>query len=107
MLKIFAQLGPPLAVAVLMWRQRAIVSRFRHAAATDATHARTLGELGIRRGAVLRRLGRHGVLVDTGGGKYYLDEATYARRRALRRKIAAAVLVAVALFAIVTTYWKS
>jgi hypothetical protein len=95
-----------MAAAVLVWRQRHIVSTFRKAAAIDAAHARTLRELGIRRDAVVRRLGRHGVLVDSGGGVYYLDETAYAHRRALRREIAVVVFVAIVLFAAIMIYWK-
>ena len=75
MLRSFVQLAPLLAAAVLIWRQRHIISTFREAGATDAARARSLEELGIRRGAVLRRLRRHGVLVDTGGG-----EITWTKR---------------------------
>lgn len=100
-LKALGQLGPALVLLVLAWRIRQTISRFRDAGITAPEHARSLSDLGIRRGRAIRLLERRGVLVEVEEQRYYLDAAAYERWRKRRRILLAVVFSAVALFAIV------
>lgn len=65
-----------------------MVSRLRMAGATSAQQARTLEELGISRGLVLRRLRERAVIRQAGPDRFYLDEQSWeAVRRGRRRAI--------------------
>ena len=65
-----------------------MVNRLRTAGATSAQQARTLEELGISRGLVLRRLRERAVIRQAGPDRFYLDEPSWeAVRRSRRRAI--------------------
>ena len=86
------------AAAAIAIRRKRILNAFREADATSADGARTLEELDLRTSWFLRRMQSSEVLVDAGGGRYYLDEAAEERDHARRVKravwmIAAALLV--------------
>ena len=82
-------------VAVVLAKERRMVSRFRAAGAVTPVRARTLEELGIPRGVILRRLRERAVIRDAGGERYYLDEPSWAAvRRSRRRAIHVAWVIA-------------
>jgi hypothetical protein len=66
-------------------KQNQYMRIFRKAGATDRAHAKPAGDLGVRENSIFRGLVNQGVLVDAGGGAYYLDmsaaEDFVARRR--------------------------
>jgi hypothetical protein len=82
-------------VAAILAKERRMVSRFRAAGASSPAQARTLDELGISRGIILRRLRERAVIRDAGGQRYYLDEPSWAAvRRSRRRAIHVAWVIA-------------
>jgi len=81
--------------AVILMKERRMVARFREAGAVTAAQARTLEDLGLARGIVLRRLRERAVVRDAGGERYYLDEPSWAAvRRSRRRSIHVAWVIA-------------
>lgn len=82
-------------VAIVLMKERKMVSRFRAAGAVGAAQARSLEELGVARGVILRRLRERAVIRDAGGERYYLDEPSWAAvRRSRRRAIHVAWVIA-------------
>ena len=82
-----------------------MVARFRAAGAVDAARARTLEELNLERGLILRRLRERAVIRDAGGERYYLDEPSWAAVRRSRRRaihiswVIALIIILAVLFA--------
>ena len=54
--------------------QNRLMRRFRDAKATDPKSARTLAEIGCRNSWVFRRMAARGVFIETGDGRFYIDE---------------------------------
>ena len=87
-------------VAVILARERRMVARFRAAGAVSREQARTLEDLGIARGVILRRLRERAVIREAAPERFYLDQESWnAVRRSRRRAIhvASAILLAVLL----------
>lgn len=75
-----------------------MVNRLRAAGAVSREHARTLEELGVPHGVVLRRLRDRAVIREAAGGHFYLDEESWAAvRRSRRRAIHVLWVVALVL----------
>ena len=75
-------------VAIILAKERRMVGQFRAAGATRPEQARTLEELGMSRGGILRRLRERAVIRQAGPDRYYLDEPSWeAIRRSRRRAI--------------------
>lgn len=89
------------AGVIIAIRQRAITDRFLRASATSQATARTLGELGVGEGPVLRGLSRRGVVVQADAAKWYLDLARYTAWRGRRRMLLMVSLGAVAVGALI------
>ncbi len=89
--------------AVILARERRMVNRIRAAGASSPEQARTLEQLGITRGVILRRLRERAVIRQAGPDRFYLDEPSWeAVRRARRRAIhVMGVIVLIVLFAVV------
>ena len=84
--------------AVLLGKERRMVARFVAAGAVSRANARTLEEVGVSRGLILRRLRERAVIRDAGDERYYLDEESWAAvRRSRRRAIHVAAVIALAL----------
>ena len=79
-----------------------MVNRLRTAGAVTPEQARTLEELGISRGVILRRLRERAVIRQASGDRFYLDEPSWeAVRRGRRRAIhVLGVIGLVVLFAL-------
>jgi hypothetical protein len=85
-------------VAVILARERRMVARMRAAGAIDQGHARTLAELGIKRGVILRRLRERAVIRQAQPDHFYLDEESWnVVRRQRRRAVSVIVAIAMAL----------
>ena len=79
-----------------------MVNRLRTAGAVTPEQARTLEDLDIQRGVILRRLRERAVIRQVGPDRFYLDEPSWAAvRRSRRRAIhILGVIVLVILFAV-------
>ena len=88
--------------AVILARERRMVNRLRTAGAVTPEQARTLEELGITKGVILRRLRERAVIRQAGPDRFYLDEPSWeAVRRSRRRAIhVLGVIALVLLFAL-------
>jgi hypothetical protein len=82
------------AVAIILRKERDIVSTYRGAGAVSPGRARQPEELGLDRRLVFDRLVRRAVLREANDGRYYLDEPSWEALRSTRRR-------AVMIFAIV------
>jgi CubicO group peptidase (beta-lactamase class C family) len=90
-------------VTVILAKERRMVGRFVAAGAISREQARSLDEIGVARGTVLRRLRERAVVRQAGHDKYYVDIESWGAVRRMRRR-AASVIAAIALaiiFAIV------
>lgn len=75
-----------------------MVDRLRAAGAVSPAQARTLDELGITRGVILRRLRERAVIREAAPGRIYLDEPSWeAVRRSRRRAIHVLGVIALVL----------
>ena len=83
------------AAAIIIRREREIVSIFRAAGATRADAARRPEELDVDRRVAFRLLVGHAVLRDVGDGRYYLDEPSWNAFGAMRRRLVAVLLISV------------
>ena len=88
--------------AVILAKERRLVNRVRMLGAVSPQQARTLEELGITRGVILRRLRERAVIRQVGPDRFYLDEPSWeAVRRSRRRAIhVLGVIALVVLFAL-------
>jgi hypothetical protein len=96
-------LSPSFIPAAVALRHRATVRKFQAAGAVDAEHARTLDDLGVRQGHLLRRMVLSGVVATAAGQRYYLSAEGLARWRRRRRfavLVAAGVVLIGALIAL-------
>jgi CubicO group peptidase (beta-lactamase class C family) len=87
-------------VAVILAKERRMVSRFLAAGATSRERARSLEDLGISRGVILRRLRERAVVREADPDRYYLDVESWQAVRRMRRRhasIAATVALAIVL----------
>jgi len=84
------------AAAANRRRQHALVAAFAGAGAIDATHARTLEELGVRGQAhALQRLRDQEIVRLAGPGRYWVDlPAWQALRRRRKRLVLVVALIA-------------
>jgi hypothetical protein len=87
------------AVAVMVRREKDIVTLFRSAGAVNAAAAKPLGALGLEESHHLARLQRENVIRSGPPGTWYLDEAAWTERTLKRRRIGLVFLV-VSLFAL-------
>ena len=83
------------AAAIIVRKEREIVSIFRAAGATRADAARRPEELDVERRVAFRLLVGHAVLRDVGDGRYFLDEPSWNAFRAMRRRILVILLISV------------
>ena len=90
-----AGLGP-IGPAIIARKQRQLIAAFRSHGAISPATARTLEELGLGHGMLVRIQEHRHVLVDAGQGRFYLDEVGEAAvSRTRRLLLGALVLVAV------------
>ncbi len=87
--------------AIILAKERRMVGRLRAAGAVSPEQGRTLEELDITQGVILRRLRERAVIRQAGPDRFYLDEPSWeAVRRGRRRAIhVLGVIALVVLFA--------
>src|SRR5215207_4488791 len=79
-------------------RERRMVRKFAEAGAFSPDSARSLEQVGISEGRILRRLRERLVIRHTDGDRFYLDEEAWeALRKRRRRHASVAVVVALAV----------
>jgi hypothetical protein len=98
-----ASLVPALPILVVAWRLRMLVRAFKALGALSPDSAVPATSLNVRRGAIFRRLIRRGVIIESSGDRYYLDQARYQTWRSTRRK--RALISLSALFALIAIAW--
>ncbi len=90
-------------IAIILAKERRMVSRFVTAGATSREQARSLEQVGASPGVILRRLRERAVVRQAGTDRYYVDQESWTALRRMRRR-RASVMVAIGLaiiFAIV------
>jgi hypothetical protein len=91
--------------AVVVMRQNRLMQRFRDAKATAPKSATTLADIGCRNSWTFRRMVARGVFIETGDGRYYMDEDAarwFVKRR--WRVMLIFIAVAIILFALVQMF---
>lgn len=84
--------------AVLLGKERRMVATFEAHGAVGREQARTLEQLGLHRGIILRRLRERAVVREADHEHYYLDRESWAAvRRGRRRAIHVAAVIMLAL----------
>jgi|CXWL01.1.fsa_nt_gi hypothetical protein len=91
-----AGLGP-IGPAIIARKRRQLIAAFRSNGATSPATARTLEELGLGHGMLVRIQEHRHVLVDVGEGRFYLDEAREAAVSKTRRLMLGVVVLVVAV----------
>jgi len=90
------------AVAVLIAKERHIVSAFERAGALTPEQSRTPEEIGVDdQRLAWRRLREREIVRDAGNGRYYVDLAVWEATRRLRRRMALVLLAMILLAALV------
>ncbi|MGE0351958.1 MAG: hypothetical protein AB7I33_08485 [Gemmatimonadales bacterium] len=84
------------AGAVIMLKEKQIVSAFREAGAVSPDRGRNPGEIGVREHLAFQRLRRRDVLRESGPGLYYVDVERWESLRDGRRRLALVLLIAAA-----------
>ena len=85
------------AAAAIVIKEKRIVNAFRGAGATAPGAAVPPVSVGVAEGAAFRRLRRHAVLREGAPGAFYLDEPSWEACRAMRRRVALAIVIALLL----------
>ncbi|MBP6570443.1 MAG: hypothetical protein KA226_03420 [Gemmatimonadales bacterium] len=99
-----AGLGP-IGPAIVARKRRQLIATFRTHGATSPASARTLKELGLGHGMLVRIQEHRQVLVEVGEGRFYLDEAREAAVSRTRRLMLGAVVLVVAIGAMLLSQW--
>jgi hypothetical protein len=88
------------AVAVLLAKERHIVSAFERVGAVTRDRARTPDDVGVDATKLAwRRLRDRAVVRDAGDGRYYLDVEVWEANRRLRRRMMVVLLTVILLLA--------
>ena len=82
------------AVSVIR-KERKVVRRFQEAGATTPTQAKSLEDLGIKRGVGLRRLRERAAIREAAPERYYLDEGVWRTIQRQRKRQALIVIIVV------------
>ncbi|HEY2824053.1 MAG TPA: hypothetical protein VGI83_00765 [Gemmatimonadales bacterium] len=85
------------AAAAVAGRIRHIIRAFQDGRATSPNSARSLADLRVDHGMLVRRLRENGVIREASPGTFYLDEAALAAWQQRQRTIAATILALVML----------
>jgi hypothetical protein len=90
------------AVAVLLAKERHIVSAFVRVGAVTADRARTPDEVGVDgRRLAWRRLRDRAIVRDAGDGRFYVDVEVWEATRRQRRRMVFVLLVMILLVGLV------
>ena len=81
-------MGASAAAAVMLLKEKHIVSAFRQAGATSPAAANTPAAIGVDERIAFQKLRRRAVLREAGPGRFYLDELNWEALRRMRRRMA-------------------
>jgi hypothetical protein len=99
-------MGASAAAAVILIKQKHIVTAFRQAGATSSTTAVAPAALGVHERLAFSKLRRRGVLRETGPGFFYLDEPAWVALRRSRHRRILILCVGLLVLAIVSTVFS-
>jgi actin-like ATPase involved in cell morphogenesis len=89
------------AVAVLLAKERHIVTAFERVGAVTQKRARTPEDVGVdAQRLAWRRLRERAIVRDAGDGRYYLDVEVWEANRRLRRRMMLVFLALILLLAL-------
>jgi hypothetical protein len=89
------------AVAVLLAKERHIVTAFERVGAVTPERARTPEDVGVdAQRLAWRRLRERAIVRDAGDGRYYLDVEVWEANRRLRRRMMLVFLALILLLAL-------
>lgn len=92
-------MGTAAAVAILIRKEREIISAFRRVGAMSTENGTTIEAAHVHDGIALRRLRARAVIRPARAGGWYLDEPVLAANTRMRRKFALlALLLVIAMF---------
>jgi hypothetical protein len=83
------------AAAIILRKERDIVSAYRGAGATSPDRARSPEELDVDQRLPFERLVQRAVLRRVGDGRYYLDEPSWEALRGIRQRMALVMMLLV------------
>lgn len=98
---ITSQIIPIIVVILIMVKFRNIINSFINSSTTNASTAKTLDELNVRRGGIFNRLQKRGVIIEVMANRYYLNEENLAKYNEKRRKIAIFSLLVLIIFLLI------
>ena len=73
-------------VAFVLAKERRMVARFVAAGATSREQARSLEQVGVSPGVILRRLRERAVVRQVETDRYYVDQESWGAVRRMRRR---------------------
>ncbi len=85
------------AAAIIIRKERDIVRLYEQAGATSPAAARTPSDVGVHERVAFKILVRRAVLCEVGPDCYYVDVPRWNALRALRRRVAIAVILTLAV----------
>lgn len=88
-------MGAGAAAAVMIRKERELVDHFKSLGAVSPESARPRQDFADDSSHAWKRLSRHAVIREAGGGTWYLDALSWEALRNTRRRVIAIVLVAV------------
>jgi len=92
---------------MIIAKTRRIVRRFENADATSPKNARTLEELNLRHGLILRRLIRKEVIVEASPQRFYLNRGNllnFEESRKIRMKAVLVIIAVIVIFAMIYNF---
>jgi hypothetical protein len=96
--------GGAVAVAVMRRKERDLRGDFMAAGALQPIDARSLEELRLEENMTFRRLRNRSVIRETAPGMFYWDEDVWQSLRAMRRRMALLLIVALVIVGIMLAY---
>lgn len=97
-----------MSVATVLLKERRMIRRFLDAGAASPESARSLDQVGVSQGRIMRRLRERLVLRQIEGDRFYVDqEAWDALRRRRRRHASVAAILALALILAILLFTKT
>lgn len=92
------------AAGLIARKRRKIIRAFREHGATSPETARSLAEVGLSEGLLLHVMKLRHLIVNVGGGRFYLDAA---RERAVERSRRVAIaVVTLVVVVVVIVLWR-
>ncbi len=88
--------------AIIILKEKELVTHFRQAGALSPDTARTTADLRIDENVAFRALKRRAIFREVAAGRYYLDEPSWTAFQAARRRMVTVLLTVVLALFVVT-----